>query len=77
MGDVFDGNGFFVIPWIPSSDKNREGRAGCWQTTAPMDLYLVKGEQVVWVCTQTLQAQRSIAMRWFELTPKRMQTAAR
>jgi hypothetical protein len=70
VGDVMDGNGFFEIPWGPALEKDKDGVAGLWQTSAPMDLYLVKGEQVVWVCTQTLQAQRSIAMRWFQLKPK-------
>jgi len=45
------------------------GLSGRWQTTKPLDMYLVKGEQKIWVCTQTLEAQRSVALRWFELKP--------
>jgi hypothetical protein len=71
VGDVFDGNGFIEIPWAPALEKNAKGdMAGRWQTTKPKDMYLVKGEQSIWVCTQTLPAQRSVAMRWFELKPK-------
>jgi|GEM_PF-668209 len=71
VGEVLDGNGFLEIPWAPSSEQNEKGgMSGRWQTTMPLDMYLVEGEQTVWVCTQTLEAQRSVAMRWFELTPK-------
>ena len=71
VGDVFDGNGFVDIPWAPAMEKDKKGgMAGRWQTTKPLDMYLVKGEQKIWVCTQTLPAQRSVAMRWFELKPK-------
>jgi len=71
VGDVFDGNGFIEIPWSPALEKNRKGgMSGRWQTTKPKDMYLVKGEQTIWVCTQTLPAQRSVAFRWFELRPK-------
>jgi hypothetical protein len=70
VGDVLDGNGFFTIPWGPASEEGDKATAGRWQTSEPMDLFMVKGEQDLWVCTQTLQAQRSIAFRWFQLTPK-------
>ena len=71
VGEVLDGNGFIEIPWAPGSEGNEKGgMSGRWQTTVPLDMYLVEGEQTVWVCTQTLEAQRSVAMRWFELTPK-------
>jgi hypothetical protein len=71
VGDVLDGNGFIEIPWAPALEKNEKGgMSGRWQTTMPMDMYLVEGEQTIWVCTQTLAAQRSVAMRWFQLTPK-------
>jgi hypothetical protein len=70
VGDVLDGNGFIVIPWAPASEKDAKGgMSGRWQTTKPMEMYLVKGEQNIWVCTQTLEGQRSVSMRWFELTP--------
>ena len=71
VGDVLDGNGFVDIPWAPAMEKDKKGgMSGRWQTTKPMDMYLAKGEQKIWVCTQTLPAQRSVAMRWFELKPK-------
>ena len=71
VGDVFDGNGFVDIPWAPAMEKDKKGgMSGRWQTTKPLDMYLVKGEQKIWVCTQTLPAQRSVAIRWFELKPK-------
>jgi hypothetical protein len=70
VGDVLDGSGFIEIPWAPASEKDAKGgMSGRWQTTKPMEMYLVKGEQNVWVCTQTLEGQRSVSMRWFELTP--------
>ncbi|MCF7675656.1 MAG: discoidin domain-containing protein [Akkermansiaceae bacterium] len=70
VGDVLDGNGFIEIPWAPASEKDAKGgMSGRWQTTKPMEMNLVKGEQDIWVCTQTLEGQRSVALRWFELTP--------
>lgn len=80
VGTVFDGNGFVVVPWSPNSDvgwnaeddktkKAEVGLSGRWQTTRPMDMYLVEGDQTIWVCTQTLPAQRSLSLRWFQLTP--------
>lgn len=71
VGNVFDGNGFVDIPWAPAMEKDKKGgMSGRWQTTKPMDMYLAKGEHKIWVCTQTLPAQRSVAIRWFELKPK-------
>lgn len=71
VGNVLDGNGFIEIPWAPALEKDAKGgMSGRWQSTKPLDMYLAKGEQVIWVCTQTLAAQRSVAMRWFQLTPK-------
>ena len=78
VGNVFDGNGFIEIPWSPGTleaakllNKDQQGGlSGRWQTTKPLDMYLVKGEQKLWVCTQTLEAQRSVAFKWFELKPK-------
>lgn len=80
VGTVFDGNGFVVVPWSPNSDvgwsaeddktkKAEVGLSGRWQTTPPKDMYLVEGDQTIWVCTQTLPAQRSLSLRWFQLTP--------
>ncbi|MEI6808492.1 MAG: discoidin domain-containing protein, partial [bacterium] len=77
VGKVLDGNGFIEIPWSPGTldaaklqNKDAKGGlSGRWQTTKPLDMYLVKGEQKIWVCTQTLEAQRSVALRWFELKP--------
>ena len=71
VGDHLDGNGFIEIPWTSALEKDKNGgKSGRWQTTKPMEMYLVKGEQTIWVCTQTLEAQRSVAMRWFQLNPK-------
>lgn len=78
VGEVLDGNGFVEIPWSPgtagaSQARNageKGGLSGRWQTTKPLDMYLVQGEQSIWVCTQATEGQRSVAMRWFELAPK-------
>ena len=82
VGKVFDGNGFIEIPWSPNLGgeawggdgkkivlKPGHGLSGRWQKTKPLDMYLVKGIQNIFVCTQTLEAQRSVSMRWFQLTP--------
>jgi hypothetical protein len=77
VGNVFDGNGFIEIPWSPGSLEAAKllikdepgGLSGRWQTTKPLDMYLVAGEQKLWVCAQTTEAQRSVAFRWFELKP--------
>jgi hypothetical protein len=75
VGNVFDGNGFIEIPWSPGTLEAAKllikdepgGLSGRWQTTKPLDMYLVAGEQKLWVCAQTTEAQRSVAFRWFEL----------
>lgn len=70
VGNVLDGNGFIVIPWAPALEQNKKGgMSGRWQMTKPLDMYLVKGTQNIFVSTQTLEAQRSVAIRYFQLTP--------
>jgi hypothetical protein len=70
VGNVLDGNGYIDIPWAPVTRADEQpGLAGRWQTTAPKDMYLVKGEQTIFVNTQTTASQRSVAFRWFQLTP--------
>ena len=74
LGTAFDGNGFVNIPWSAANTDlkwgEKVGLSGRWQTTKPFDMYLVKGEQKFWLCAQTLEAQRSVSIRWFQLTPK-------
>ncbi len=75
LGTAFDGNGYVKIPWSPGTAEGSrllkwgkvDGLAGRWQTTPPLAMDLVKGEQTIWVSTQPLEAQRSLSMRWFEL----------
>lgn len=78
VGEVLDGNGFIDIPWAPASEKDAKGgMSGRWQTTEPLEMFLVQGEQTIWVCTQTLPGQRSVALRWFELSPQNQLTGKR
>ncbi len=73
VGTVLDGNGFVQLPWSPNTvpwGDLSPGLSGRWLTTPPKEMDLVAGEQKIWVCTQTLPAQRSLSLRWFELTPK-------
>ena len=40
-----------------------------WQTTAPVDIKLIKGDQTIWLFAPF---QRRVSLRWFELKPKEM-----
>jgi len=58
VGDAFDGRAWLALPWT----------RGLWQTTKPVDIYLVKGPQTLWVCAGY---QRGVSLRWIELKRKR------
>ncbi|NQT89299.1 discoidin domain-containing protein, partial [bacterium] len=61
VGSVPDGRGFINPKWSPDL-------AGRWQTTKPVEMRLAKGAQTIWL---SAGYQRGLALRWFELTPKR------
>jgi hypothetical protein len=76
VGEQFDGSGWINIHWSTGTaidestgqaTTNHAGVAGRWQTTKPLDMRLVKGEQTIWL---SAPYQRGLSMRWFELTPK-------
>lgn len=60
LGKVFDGNG-----WINA--ESAPDRSGCWNTTKPLDMYLVEGTQMLWLCAPP---QRGLSMKSFELKLK-------
>ncbi|MCX6872752.1 MAG: discoidin domain-containing protein [Verrucomicrobia bacterium] len=60
VGKVFDGTGWLNAEWAPD-------RSGCWNTTKPLDMYLVEGPQMLWLCAPP---QRGLSMKSLELKPK-------
>ncbi|MCF7730162.1 MAG: discoidin domain-containing protein [Akkermansiaceae bacterium] len=63
VGMVFDGTG-----WLDA--ESAPDRSGCWNTTKPLDMYLVEGSQMLWLCAPP---QRGLSMKSFELKPKSSQ----
>lgn len=60
VGMVFDGTG-----WLDA--ESAPDRSGCWNTTKPLDMYLVEGPQMLWLCAPP---QRGLSLKSFELKPK-------
>ena len=60
VGNVFDGTG-----WLNAESAN--GKPGAWNLTKPMDIYMVEGPQMLWLCAPP---QRGLSLKSFELKPK-------
>ena len=57
VGTVKDGSTWIGLPCTH----------GLWDTTKPVDINLVKGDQSIWIFAPY---QRGVVLRWFELKPK-------
>jgi hypothetical protein len=60
VGKVFDGTGWLNAETAPNG-------TGCWNATKPLDIYMVEGTQMLWLCAPP---QRGLSMKSFELKPK-------
>ena len=60
VGDVFDGHGWIEAEWSAET-------AGLWQSTKPIEMRLVEGEQTFWIC---VPGQRGMSLKSFDLKPK-------
>lgn len=60
VGKVFDSSGWLEAESAPD-------RSGCWNSTKPLDMYLVEGTQMLWLCAPP---QRGLSMKSFELKLK-------
>jgi hypothetical protein len=60
VGEVFDGHGWIEAEWSAET-------AGLWQTTKPIEMRLVEGEQTFWIC---VPGQRGMSLKSFDLKPK-------
>ena len=64
LGEVQDGHAWIQLPWT----------AGLWETTKPVDIRLLKGEQTIWLFTPY---QRGVALKSFDLKLKGEATASK